>query len=313
MNNSTNDDVFVKDCIAIFGRKDEIVVRFPSDSYLISNIFVIGINSLLLIPTIVLNVVSLMAIMKSTRLRSKPCYFLVVVQSLVDLTVGALGIPIVIVCAIFPMVGFLNCTVNFLFKQLLFIPSAISILTLSAMTIERYIGVLHPYAYNTKVTKGRILIYECCGSFLIFLLVGISLPVRSVLTFFSMLLIFLFFILNTFVYIRIYIVILKIARSDKAQGNNLREQNSTKRQKFLSEIKQAKSCFLVLTCFVVCLLPLASAAFYELSPIDNFVHQSWSMTFIMLNSSVNSVIFFWTKKELRVQALHVLNRSVAPS
>ena len=302
----------MKVCDAIYGKKSIILVRFPSDLYLISNILIIAINSFLVIPTIVLNGVSVAAIMKSTRLRSKPCYYLVVMQSLVDLTVGALGIPILIFVAICPIIGFLNCTVTFIFKQILFIPSGISIITLSAMTIERYIGVLHPYAYSTKVTKGRILIYECCGSFLIILLVGISLPLKNVITVFSIFLIVIFLILNTFVYTRIYIVVLKIARSDKVQTSNLREENSTKRQQFLGEIKQAKSCFLVLACFVVCFLPLPFGEFIKVDTVENFVHQSWSMTLIMLNSSVNSIIFFWTKKELRMQALQLLSRTVAP-
>ena len=309
MNNSTHDDVFIEECKAIFDRRSTLYVRFPSDLYLMSNILVVAFNSFLVIPTIALNAVSISAIMKSTRLKSKPCYFLVVIQSLVDLTVGALGIPIIIFVVISPIAGFKDCTVDFVFKQLLFIPSAISIITLSAMTIERYIGVLHPYAYNTKVTKGRILTYVCCGSFLIILLVGISLRIRHVITFFSILLIILFFILNTFVYTRIYAVVLKIARSDKVRANNGREENSTKRQKFLSEIKQAKSCFLVLACFVICFLPLPFGEMLRGKGVDYVVHQSWSMTLIMLNSSVNSIIFFWTKKELRVQALQLLTRT----
>lgn len=313
MNNSTHDDVFIKECVAVFGRASKIIVRFSSDLYVISSVLVVAINSLLIIPTIVLNAVSVAAITKSTRLSSKPCYFLVVIQSLVDLTVGAVGIPILIFSVASPMVGFQNCTVDFLVIQFLFIPSGISILTLSAMTIERYIGVLHPYAYSTKVTKKRILIYECCVILLITLLVGVSLPVQSVITNFSIILILLFFILNTFVYTRIYIVVLKIARSDKIQ-NNAREENSTKRQKFLSEIKQAKSCFLVLMCFVICFLPLLLGGFFKLNGLDHMVYQTWSITFVMLNSSANSVIFFWTKKELRVQALQVFNRrTVAPA
>ena len=311
MNNSTN-NVFLKDCIAVFGRPNKIIVSFPSNFYLISHILVIAFNSLLVIPTIVLNAVSVSAIMKCTRLKNKPCYFLVVIQSLVDLIVGAVGIPIFIFYTVSPLVGFLNCTVSFLVAQILFIPSAISILTLSAMTMERYIGVLYPYAYTTKVTKGRILIYECSGSFLIIVLVGISMPIEEVLTMFSIILILIFFCLNTFVYTRIYIVVLKIARSDKAQERNVTKQNSSKRQSFLSEIKQAKTCFLVLICFVLCFLPLALAGFFTFDGFDIAVHQTWSLTLIMLNSSVNSLIFFWTKKELRVQALHVLSRSVAP-
>ncbi|XP_028408049.1 cannabinoid receptor type 1A-like [Dendronephthya gigantea] len=287
----------------------KIVVRFPSDLYLVSHVLVIAFNSLLIVPTVMLNIVSVTAIMKSTRLRSKPCYFLVVIQSVVDLIVGSIGIPLFIFYVVSPIVGFLNCTVSFVTAQTFFIPSAVSIITLSAMTVERYIGVLHPYAYTTKVTKGKIMAYECCGCFLIILLFGVSLPLKRVITYFSTFLILVFFILNAYVYSRIYAVVVKIARSDKAQNRNLRDQNSSKRKTFIDEIKQAKSCFLVLMCFVVCFLPLALTSVVSPSGFDHVLYQIWSMTSIMLNSSLNSVIFFWTKRELRVQALHVLKRN----
>lgn len=311
MNGSNGD--FIQICETAFGRMNKIVVRFPSDLYLISHILVISFNSLLIVPTIMLNAVSVAAIMKSTRLRSKPCYFLVVIQSVVDLIVGAIGIPLFIFYVVSPIVGYSNCTVSFVAAQTFFIPSAVSIITLSAMTVERYIGVLHPYAYTTKVSKGRIVVYECCGCFLIILLFCVSLPLKSVLTYFSSFLILVFFILNAYVYSRIYMVVVKIARSDKVQNRNLRHQDSSKRKTFIDEIKQAKSCFLVLMCFVVCFLPLALSGIVRPSGFNYVLYQVWSMTLIMLNSSLNSLIFFWTKKELRVQALRVVRRTaVAP-
>ena len=307
MNNSTQDpDIFVKECTALFGRISLIVVKFPSNAHLMGLVMAAAVNSVLVIPTIVLNAVSISAIMKSDRLKSNPCYFLIVIQSLVDLSVGAVGIPLFILFIISPIIGFFDCSVNFLIVQTTFIPSGISIITLSAMTIERYIGVLHPYAYSTQVTRKRIVIYECCGGFLIIMMVGISLPVRFLLTHFSTVLIILFFLLNIFVYTRIYLVVIKIARMDKIQTENVAEQNATKKQQFLSEVKHAKSCFLVLICFIICLLPQVLANSFKLNTFDRFVYQTWSITLIMLNSSANSVIFFWTKKSLRVQAIQIL-------
>ena len=309
MANST-DDAFIQSCIAIFERPIKIVVGIPSDIYLISHILVIALNSFLIIPTILLNAVSVAAITKSTRLRSKPCYFLVLIQSLVDLFVGAVGIPVYIFFIVSQILGFRDCTTSLVIQQFTFLPSGISIITLSAMAIERYIGVLHPYAYSTRVTKGRILVYELLGCLFIIAFIVVSLPIPNVLSIFVVFLIITFVILNTLVYTRIYFVVLKIARLNKAQDVNARTQNSNKRQTFLNEVKQAKSCFLVLLCFFICFLPLPlSTLILREKNFNYMVSQVWCCTLIILNSSVNSIIFFWTKKELRIQALQVLRRS----
>jgi hypothetical protein len=72
---------------------------------------------------------------------------------------------------------------------------------------------------------------------------------------------------------------------------------------FLREIKQAKSCFIVVVCFCVLgFLPTTIAVpfFPSLVCLDQFEKLAikiWIITLgLMCNSSVNSVIFFWTKR-----------------
>ena len=61
------------------------------------------------------------------------------------------------------------------------LPCWLSIVTLSALTIERYIGVLHPYQYR-KVTKKRILMYICGSSVAIILVVAFSSLNRQIMS-----------------------------------------------------------------------------------------------------------------------------------
>ena len=77
----------------------------------------------------------------------------------------------------------------------------------------------------------------------------------------------------------------------------------------LNEFKLAKSCFLVICTFCLSYLPsivLTSPAGKSLSPETREMIYSWAMAFAVLNSNVNSVIFFWSKPMLRNEAMKIL-------
>jgi hypothetical protein len=108
--------------------------------------------------------------------------------------------------------------------------------------------------YETQVTKKRILVYVCggcCALFIVFLSRN-----RSIITAFCAAMILTFFCFTAFVYTRIYIVIRKLVRSEKrpaceSDGN----QNVIKRKMF-RESRHARSCFAIVVCFGIFLLPL---------------------------------------------------------
>jgi hypothetical protein len=55
------------------------------------------------------------------------------------------------------------------------------------------------------------------------------------------------------------------------------------------------------------LLPFAVTwAFFTVATVDFTVYRNWSITSVILNSSINSVIFFWTKTLLRKEAFKIL-------
>ena len=114
--------------------------------------------------------------------------------------------------------------------------------------------------------------------------------------------IFVLFVFTGFVYTRIYLVIQKLVRLGKRQvfvggGNHVKRQ-------IIRESRRARSCFLVVFCFFLFLLTFALTSYFFTPGTFNFrVYFSWAFTAIILNSSINSVIFFWTKTLLRKEAL----------
>ncbi len=163
MNDNEENHYFLTTC-KITEATYVIPSQFPNDEYERNRIAVVAFNCMLLLLTIGLNGISIITIRKSSQLRNKVCYFIFLLQSVVDLSVGVLGIPLFIYYLLIPFLDTSNCTFIILALRTTHLVCALSVITLSAMTIERYIGVLHPYYYETKVTRKRILIYVCgCG------------------------------------------------------------------------------------------------------------------------------------------------------
>ncbi len=284
------------------GSTNEFSTAF--EKFLISHILAAFVNGIFIIPTVLLNAVSIVTILKSSQLKSKPCYFIILVQSVIDLAVGVLGIPLFLVYLIQGITGTSNCFGTFLARRSTTLPLGVSIITLLAMTMERYIAILHPYAYSTKVTKKRILVCVGSGTVVTFFVIILSLAIPSAILMFAVLLVAVVFLFTVFAYTKIYLVVRKLNRPPNQLSDAESQGNLTRKKLFLREIKQAKSCFIVVMCFFI--LSFLPPTMLSLSRnTDNgelLAKHAWLYMVSMFNSSVNSVIFFWSKTMLRKEA-----------
>ena len=124
-----------------------------------------------------------------------------------------LGIPLFLVFLVQSITGTSNCFGTLLAIHSPLLPIGVSIITLSAMTMERYIAILHPYAYKTVVTKKKILVYVGSGAAVTFFVIFLSFRIQFAPMIFGTLLVTLVFIFTAFAYTRIYLVIRKLNRS----------------------------------------------------------------------------------------------------
>ena len=300
-------NLFQKRCY-IFG-KTHTLINKPSYMLLVNDIAVLTVNIILIFPTILLNAVSITTITKSSQLRNKICYFIILVQSVTDLVVGFLGIPSFVLFLTTGIGKKTNCTVSILAYRSTVLSIGVSFFTLSALTMERYIAILHPYKYIAQVTRKRILMYICSGVVLLLFVIICSLVFDGLIKSFTVLLTTCFFILIVFVYTRIYLVVRKLSSSPVQVGSTPAANNMTRKNALIQEIRQTKRCFIVVVVFILfCLLPVL-VTFFVASILDQYglqTIQNWATTLSILNSSVNSVIFFWTKSLLRKEALKTL-------
>ena len=294
----------------ILGTTHLLTIKLPSEKLVVNHIFAIAFNGTLIIPTVLLNGVAVITILKSSQPNGKPCYFIILLQSMFDIAVGMLGIPLFIYYLSSSIGGISNCFADSLARCLIHAPIQGSSITVTAMTLERYIAILHPFSYKTQVTRNRLLKFVSGIVTVEFLVIILSFKSRWFLQIYIILKVTLVFFITAFVYTRIYLVVKKLARAEKKPNDAAAGRNLTKRKVFLQELRQARSCFIVVVCFfalsflppIVSILLSKSIHAYKAVAI-----RIWVFSFTILNSSVNSLIFFWTKTMLKKEALKILN------
>ena len=262
-------------------------------------------NIILVFSTLFLNLLSITAIRKSSQLKNKLCYFVILIQASVDFSFGVISIPAFAVLLASPLLGIENCFLAIALLQTTLIIPVISLVTLSSMTLERYIGVLYPYSYQTFLTKRRILILVCVESLICVASTTASIFVEWSLKYVVVVYVTANFLFITFAYTRIYIVVRRLHRSE-SRPVDIEKQDSKKKR--LREVKHAKSCFMVVVYFVLSSMPSVMSSSF-INPND--LHRTavmvfWGITLTNLNLSFNSLIFFWTKTLLRKEAMAIL-------
>lgn len=290
-----------------------IVKQFPSRTYAVSQLFYCVANGVIAILTVLLNGISVLTIWKSSHLKTKLCYFLILIQSVVDLAVGAISLPFYIVRSAIELLDIANCVNAFVLQAVAYIPVGTSFTTICMLTFERYLSILHPIHHRSYVTKARVLIYISC----VIVLVGITGPVFRIISeklhsTFNVTMILIFLVFNTFAYARIYIAVKNMHFLKGGIGDSSTKQSSSniaEKRRSLRERNLAKSCALVVVISYFCYIPFALCYPYFKDDRINFrTAVSWSATVVALNSSLNSLVFFWKRPLLRQEALKVLRK-----
>ena len=288
----------------IFQDQFSVILRFPSNKYFINHVIACVFNAFLTLMTVSLNSVTILTFWKSSQLRSKVPNYLIMVQSCIDLGVGAIGSSLFTLGLLDEIRGTGNCELRFARGIATVFLTIISMTTLSAMNMERYFGVVHPFFHRDKVTRNRLLVYVILVSSLVVIFFCLSFAFKGILRSFGVVVIFLYLSSMAFAYTKIYLA--SIASSRTVHVEPSQEERKKKRQ-FLKDVKLAKTCFLIVACSLLCLLPTSiSAKPLNFSGFDRVIVAIWAKTFALLNPSLNSAIFFWRNRMLRSEARKTL-------
>ena len=312
---SNSSESFVKTCVLLKASYD-VFVDFPSNGYKICYAVMFAVNIILIIPTVLLNGASVIAILKCSKLNTKVYFFLVLVQSIIDLTVGLLGLPLLVVVLATELFGSVNCVVSVVAKKIMLLPSSFAIGTLIALTFERYMGLIHPFSYEAKVTREKMLTFILLYVASMLISCAASLEISELCTMVGVAFVIFFIVFSSVAYTRMFLAVRKLSRV-QVMPNNIQEENRTatlsKREQFLRDVKLMKTCFMVLLCFLLCFLPIAACLLFKahFKKYDKRVLLSSVTTVVMMNSTLNSLIFVWGKPLLRKEMVKIMWRTLS--
>jgi glucan phosphoethanolaminetransferase (alkaline phosphatase superfamily) len=221
-----------------------------------------------------------------------------------DLLVGLFGNSSYVLVLITIELGYPGCKIYIAFEVVSFCLSSMSVMSLFALNIERYLSVLHPFYHRTKVTKSRLL--KMVVAFWLF-----PLTLRSLRFIFGKIMkiiisasIVCIVFSTVYIYASIYIAFRRRPRLAEPRETEGRVtvtrvvEGRTNKKKELQNLKMTKSCAIVVGLVFVCNLPFAVTNSLP-TRITPTMAAIWTITFSLSASSLNSLVFFWKNAILR--------------
>ena len=249
------------------------------------------------------NTLVIVCFLKSSQLRKKLCNFMVMVLSCFDLLAVIANHPAFVLY----LVIWLTEDYDTLHKMGIYVHFAtmflgFSFFALLVMNIERYMAVYYPIFHRNSVTRRR-LITLLAILFILHATVTIisanDLIVVQVVGF----IIFIAIAFPPFMFLNYKLF--KISRTIRRNNAILPGKRTTVNMKIISTCLLAGACLLIFsipsTFFLV-------FSFDEHSSMNNVkLSYIWAVTVCTMNSTFNSLIFFWKNNILRTEGLKILN------
>ena len=269
-----------------------------------SSIFTCVVNAFSAYTATTLNILTIHAIRKTSSL-TKPLKTFLLSLAVSDLGIGLLAQPLYIVKIVNPTCFAFLCT----FQVQLTLAFA-SFLTVVAISVDRFLAIHLHLRYQELVTHKRVVavvisiwILSLLFPLLIFYLNSTT-PVYVVMA-----VLFGFcFIISTIVYSKIYFT--ASHHADQIQVLQMQVAQNSQIESAAKNKKSAISMFYVYFVFLVCFLPqcFVGVTYLIQSPPSTALHVTalFSKTLVLLNSSLNPVIYCWKMRHIRHAMIDVL-------
>ena len=266
-------------------------------------------NSLLSYTAIMLNIVSIHAIRKTSSL-PRALKTLLLSLAVSDAGVGLVGQPFYTPL----LVKWLQqndpgCITYMVFNIITGVFALASFLGVVAVSVDRLLAIHLHLRYQELVTHKRVVAVVISiwvtSVFLSLMTLWASFDIRNLI---SVFLSVIGLLLTTLAYMRIYLAV----RRHKNQIQLLQAQHATQigeMTNFRSLIKSAVSVFYVYLAYLVCYLPymIYAGIFKIYGPSITWKRFAlFSFTLVFLNSSLNPVIYCWKMRQIRHVVINIL-------
>ena len=229
-------------------------------NFIVNAVVLCVVNAVFTFAGIFLNSVVILSLW-SSQLRKKLCYFMILILACFDLAVVVIVHPLIIL-EIISFWETTNSIGSVLVNDLIPYLSALSLIALLMITLERYLALLHPFPHKRFVTKGRLMIalvlFQLPFSvFIVLKLKGLDLPFQIGFLFAVMYLVLcilnfkLFHIAKT---VRERAVV--ILGNLDGSGSVSRNVETKKVKVSLASLRKISTCLLAVVCYFVCNAPV---------------------------------------------------------
>ena len=258
-----------------------------------------ALNAPLMLVSILGNALVLAAIMRIPSIRS-PSMIMLGSLAVADLLVGLIAQPLFIVDELITKVRVLRV----LSSVIEFALCGISLTTVTAISMDRFIALQYHLRYATLVTNSRVICSIVAASLIILICSGLRFWDNVGFHLLSAILTGVCLVISTLCYIKIYQIVqrhrLQIRSQEQATKSHV-IQNRTEKMR----LKQSALNTFVFYIFMI--------VFYFPAYIIHFLYgisySTWktewtiSTTVVFMNSSLNPVLFCWRIRQLRIAAV----------
>ncbi|XP_031573204.1 trace amine-associated receptor 13c-like [Actinia tenebrosa] len=281
----------------------------------VSTLVAVTVNFITMPFTIFFNALIIFLVWKNPSLQIERVIVLAYL-ALADLMVGLLCQPLFIARGVSQLkTNSMNCDINNGYISSQFFFGITASIQLALVTYERYVAIIHPYQYPTRITVKRltyatIVIWSLnmTVSILLFALLAFGEDIWYIDILYIPLGIFLTSAM-VYWYVCIFVAIRR-QRKIGQQQQNVNMNNVHTQQNYKGAITAA----LLLGCFLVSLIPLLCTFLLKRvlgSGFSNSVFlflRPWGLTFVQLASFINPIIYGLRVRELRRKCFQLVFR-----
>ena len=254
------------------------------------------LNAPLMLISIFGNALVLAAIIKTPSIRSTSMHMLCSL-AVSDLLVGLISQPLYIASALSKESSLAKAMITIGFYFCL-----VSLATVTAISVDRYMALIYHMRYATLVTHSRVR-YTLGIIWTISLLVN-SIYFLSINGLYAMLLGVIsgiLLLISAFSYIRIYLIVRRHQSQMLAQQQAVQTISAEYGARMMRLKQSALNTFVFYIVLITCYFPmyiiltLYGISYRKLQVVRNFV-----ITLVFMNSAINPFLYCWRIRELRV-------------
>ena len=218
----------------------------------VNALFLCLVNVAFVVAGIIQNAVVIISLWRSSQLRKRLCYFMILVLSCFDMAAVAIMHPVQILSTILWSMEIYHVEIEYTRMYTNTILGGFSMFSLLTLTIERFLALTYPFFHQTAVTKRRLVLSQ---AFLMMTTVSLQ-PVWYVhkKTCYLLIILFVSFLLFLFICLnyKMFIIAKSKRENERVAPTRAATSSHPERKRRILFFKHFSTCSLGVACFFIC-------------------------------------------------------------